>query len=267
MTTGSRIALLDSTPCSKPFAHPINLQRHRPSSLTTLTIPRAKNSPYRIDNTELLVGDVILLFSFTCYKQITSIIFSPSFHGWLTPLSFNVYRFLEFGSFSATIILTWISCCWISSGYRNNATSDLPTALARTCKTWLIAMPVAASQLVLLTAAEEGKWVGEEGWAAGLDSLPLAASGPGEPFVTAAGVLGLMVLWRSYYTVYLDFTNFLSARGARLDRDKDAEHFVASLQAALVLAAVGCGLIEYLNVVVGEDRLEGWMHALVSGFT
>lgn len=32
--------------------------------------------------------------------------------------------------------------------------------------------------------------VGDEGWMA---SLPLAASGPGEPFATAAGVLGLMV--------------------------------------------------------------------------
>lgn len=52
---------------------------------------------------------------------------------------------------------------------------------------WLLAMPVAAAQLVLLTAAEDGALVGDEGWAS---ALPLAASGPGEPFVTAAGVLG-----------------------------------------------------------------------------
>ena len=48
-------------------------------------------------------------------------------------------------------------------------------------------MPVAAAQLVLLTAAEDATLVGDEGFAS---ALPLAASGPGEPFVTAAGVLG-----------------------------------------------------------------------------
>jgi len=33
-------------------------------------------------------------------------------------------------------------------------------------------------------------------------------TGAGEPFVTAAGVLGLMAVWRAFYTVYLDFWNF-----------------------------------------------------------
>ena len=52
---------------------------------------------------------------------------------------------------------------------------------------WLISMPVAAAQLVLLTAAEGEALVGDEGFAS---KLPLAATGAGEPFVTAAGVLG-----------------------------------------------------------------------------
>ena len=58
---------------------------------------------------------------------------------------------------------------------------------SRTCIMWFISMPVAAAQLVLLTAAEDFTLVGDEGFAS---ALPLAASGPGEPFVTAAGVLG-----------------------------------------------------------------------------
>lgn len=61
------------------------------------------------------------------------------------------------------------------------------TPRSRTCRMWLISMPVAAAQLVLLTAAEDATLVGDEGFAS---VLPLAASGPGEPFVTAAGVLG-----------------------------------------------------------------------------
>lgn len=35
-------------------------------------------------------------------------------------------------------------------------------------------------------------------------AMPLAASGIGEPFVTASGVLALMTLWRCVYSLYLD---------------------------------------------------------------
>lgn len=117
-------------------------------------------------------------------------------------------------------------------GYTTAATADLGTALARTCRIWLVSMPVSAAQvgaggkegrdsggsrgsathnctgvalqdrvaesltcsthpplmqLVLVTALEGRSLVGTEDWA---DALPLAASGVGEPFVTAAGVLG-----------------------------------------------------------------------------
>ena len=64
---------------------------------------------------------------------------------------------------------------------------------------WLISMPVAAAQLVLLTAAEDVTLVGDEGFAASLSALPLAATGPGEPFVTAAGVLGECDLLLAYW--------------------------------------------------------------------
>lgn len=43
--------------------------------------------------------------------------------------------------------------------------------------------------------------VGDEGWAS---VLPLMARGPGEPFVSASGILGLMAVWRSFYCLYLD---------------------------------------------------------------
>lgn len=111
----------------------------------------------------------------------------PSFPGWLAPLHFNPLRFEEFLSLSATLIGTWVGAAMVTGGYRRDATSDLTTAVARTCRAWLASMPVAAAQLVLLTAAEGQTLVGSEGFAA---VLPLAASGPGEPFVTAAGVLG-----------------------------------------------------------------------------
>ena len=52
--------------------------------------------------------------------------------------------------------------------------ADLPTALARVSAAWLIAMPVAACNLILVTAAEDGVFVGEAGFGR---VLPLAARG------------------------------------------------------------------------------------------
>lgn len=52
--------------------------------------------------------------------------------------------------------------------------TDLRTALRKVCEVWLISMPVAACQLVLLTAAEGQTLVGSDLFAS---SLPLAASG------------------------------------------------------------------------------------------
>jgi hypothetical protein len=119
--------------------------------------------------------------------QIGAIALSPDFPGWLAPLHLNPVRLAEFVSFSSTLTLTWVGCALVLGGYAGSATADVPTALRRTCAAWLCSMPVAAAQLVLLTAAEDGALVGSAGFAT---ALPLAASGPGEPFATAAGVLG-----------------------------------------------------------------------------
>mgnify|MGYP001806960265 CR=1 FL=1 len=43
--------------------------------------------------------------------------------------------------------------------------------------------------------------VGDTDWGT---ALPLAARGVGEPFVTATGMLALMILWRCVYSLYLD---------------------------------------------------------------
>lgn len=96
----------------------------------------------------------------------------------------------------------WVSCSALVGGYDAGSTRNVSTALRITSQTWLAAMPVSAAQLVLVTAIQTGSLVGDDGFAS---SLPLPASGVGEPFGTAAGVLGLMCMWRAYYAVYLDW--------------------------------------------------------------
>lgn len=210
----------------------------------------------RDQNREVLVGDCLCLVCFAIYKQIMALTLLPTFPGWLAPLAFNPTRFLELLSFAMTLVGTWVGCGWLVGGFSYDATADLQTAVARVCRMWLAAMPVAAAQLVLLTAAEDGSLVGTEGvlhpWAS---VLPLAASGPGEPFVTAGGVLGLLSIWRAFYCSFLDFYSFRTPTGARVDRSRDAAHFVSALRAAATLSAVFCLLLWGLDAV-GEDRLE-----------
>ncbi|KXZ56016.1 hypothetical protein GPECTOR_2g1568 [Gonium pectorale] len=139
------------------------------------------------------------MINFCLYKQIASIVLAPNFPGWLAPVSFDWTRFSEFCGLTATLTGTWVAAGLLFGAYKTSATSDLPTALRVASLTWLAAMPVAAAQLVLATAVESRTLVGTEDFAS---AMPLAASGIGEPFVTASGVLALMTLWRCVYALF-----------------------------------------------------------------
>lgn len=55
--------------------------------------------------------------------QITAIILTPNFPGWLAPMHFNPTRFEEFLSFAITVCGTWVGASWLVGGYKANATS------------------------------------------------------------------------------------------------------------------------------------------------
>ena len=48
--------------------------------------------------------------------------------------------------------------------------------------------------------------------------------------MTAAGVLGLMAVWRSFYTVYLDFWNVRTLNGSSVNRYQDMTLFMEALR-------------------------------------
>ena len=137
-------------------------------------------------------------------EQITSLLFLPDFPGWTAPLHFNPIRFEELAIFCITLCVCWVSACGVVGGYRTGATAsegsllslnkleanmrhggrrfypalwrcaDLPTALARVSSAWLIAMPIAACNLILVTAVEDKALVGDPLFG---HVLPLAARG------------------------------------------------------------------------------------------
>ncbi|CAL5219993.1 g1934 [Coccomyxa viridis] len=237
-------------PVLSPFA---GRAQSRLACLTRTASRLCRRSAFKIDNRELIVGDVLGIVCFCLYKQITALLFLPDFPGWLAPLHFNPVRFEELAIFILTLNVSWVTACGIVGGYRTHATRDLPTALTRVSAAWLIAMPVAACNLILVTAAEDGVFVGEAGFGR---VLPLAARGFGEPFVTAAGVLGLMAVWRSFYTVYLDFWNVRTTHGSSVNRYQDMCYFTEALRSAFLLCIGFNVVLQFTASTLGEEKIE-----------
>lgn len=94
----------------------------------------------------------LLLFCF--YKQISAVVLSPDFAGWLAPLRFNPTQLSEFASLVLCLTATWVASGLVCGGYKTSATSDLPSTLTKISQMWLATMPVVAAQLVLATAVE-----------------------------------------------------------------------------------------------------------------
>lgn len=191
-----------------------------------------------IENEELLIGDCVALFSYCCYKQIQAIVQAPDFPGLLAPLHFRPLRFLEFGGFSLTIIGTFVAVSFLTDGYSLRTSEKVKSLIENAFYSWLISMPVDASWLVLTAAIENGSLVGDIGW---YDNLPLAARGIGEPWVTAAQILGLVCVWRSFYGTFLETASFRSLSSLRNAKENDAKNFVST---AITVSAIA--IIEFI---------------------
>ena len=238
---------------------------HRPVPFCTRHVPRVQNKSkigtcthiqryswgkYRIqskrrgiENGELLVGDVAAMFSFCTYKTIIALVLLPSFPGWMAPLHFNPIRFIEYFSFVLTVIGTWVSVGWLLEAYTIDVSSSLQKSIESTCWIWIISMPITAAQLVLTTAVEDQSLVGTVDFAT---KVPLPSSGRLEPWITAAGILTVMLIWRSFYACYLDIWSFRGIRGFA-DKEKEQESFASTLKIVIGFVVVGCLVLHGLS--------------------
>ena len=63
----------------------------------------------------------------------------------------------------------------------------------------------------------------------------------GEPLVSAAGILGVMAIWRTYYAAFLDWRPFLSFDAARDAGPEEAARAWGETITAVLLLTVACG--------------------------
>ncbi len=118
-----------------------------------------------------------------------------------------------------------MSVSYLTQGYSLKTSERLKSLIENAFYAWLISMPVDGSWLVVTASMENGSLVGETGWH---DTLPLAARGIGEPWVTAAQILGLVCVWRSFYGTFLETSSFRTMDYLSKSREKDVENFVST---------------------------------------
>lgn len=142
ISTPSTIA----APASQRARHPATIQfclSGLPSAV--LSSGRVRKRPPRqcqasalFTGRDLITGDALLLIAFCIYKQLASIVLSPSFPGWLAPLEFSPTRCTELVGFIITVAGTWVACGMLNGDYSDPAKSALiamlrPPALCITC--------------------------------------------------------------------------------------------------------------------------------------
>lgn len=81
--------------------------------------------PPRIDDGELLVGDVVVLWLFALVQKIASVTVSSSFPGWLAPVVVDATSVASFISESAWIVSTWVAVSTVLGAYELKDTGAL----------------------------------------------------------------------------------------------------------------------------------------------
>ena len=206
------------------------------------------NNPRQvIENEELLIGDIVTLLSFCCLKQIDAIVTAPDFPGWTAPLEFRYERWVEFSSFLIATIATFCTVTYLTSGYAKSSASQVSRLVENCAFVTFITCLMLAAQLVIGVASENASFVGLEGWD---DVLPLAARGIGEPWVSAAQLLGISTGWRVIWYFFVDTSSFLKLD--RLNAYKETERGVLeeAAKVAAGLAVVSLVILRILQAFV-----------------
>ena len=215
-----------------------------PSRRLLPPLPAGPDSKQTIENEELLIGDVVTLLSFCCLKQIDAIVTSPDFPGWTAPLEFRYERWIEFSSFLIATVATFCTVAYLTNGYSKEGSSSLSRLVENCAFVTFITCLLLAAQLVIGVASENASFVGLEGWDA---ILPLAARGIGEPWVTAAQLLGIATGWRIIWYFFIDTSSFLKLD--RLNAFKETERGVVedAAKVAATLAVVSLVVLQLLQ--------------------
>jgi hypothetical protein len=196
-----------------------------------------KNPKQVVENEELLIGDIVTLLSFCTVKQIDAIVTAPDFPGWTAPLEFRYERWIEFSSFLIATIATFTTVSFLTGGYARSQSSSMSRLVENCAFVSFITCLMLASQLVIGVASENASFVGLSGWD---EVLPLAARGIGEPWVTAAQIIGVTTGWRVIWYFFVDTSSFLKL--GRLNAYKETERGVledaAKCTAALMVTSL-----------------------------
>ena len=198
----------------------------------------------RVDDVDLLVGDVVVLWLYSLTQKVASVAASSSFPGWLARVSLNPSSLSSWLSESGWIIATWTFTSTCLGAYaigNENARAgsvlsiedgEMREAVLGAAKGWAAWSVPAAAGLAWLSEHQELH-----------TSFPLG---------TELGcVLGVMISWRAYVKVIGLMGWWREGRTRSEREEEDWKFFFDALAAAAVVAVAG-GVLDFVLAGGGE---------------
>ena len=204
----------------------------------------------RVDDVDLLVGDVVVLWLYSLTQKVASVAASSSFPGWLARVSLNPSSLSSWLSESGWIIATWTFTSTCLGAYaigNENARAgsvlsiedgEMREAVLGAAKGWAAWSVPAAAGLAWLSEHQELH-----------TSFPLG---------TELGcVLGVMISWRAYVKVIGLMGWWREGRTRSEREEEDWKFFFDALAAAAVVAVAG-GVLDFVLAGGGEWGGSSW---------
>ena len=183
--------------------------------------------PPRVEDSDLLAGDVAVVWLFALTQKTASVALSPSFPGWLAPVAVDPESLAGFLGESTWLATTWIVVSAAIGGYEletdgvlGREEGEMREAVKGAALAWLVWAPVALFGLRCFERA-----------------TGLRASFPAG--VTLGTVLGVMIAWRAFAKVVGLMGWWRPGRVKGEREDDDWAFLFASLGGAAAVATGG----------------------------
>ena len=187
----------------------------------------------RIDDVDLLVGDMTVLWIFALFQKTSSVVLSETFPGWLAPVTVDPASFASFLGESAWLISTWGAVATVLGAYEleedvlGKEEGEMREAVKGATITWAAwCLPAGGGVLWLSHIAG------------------LRSSFP--PGVTLGTALGVMIAWRAYAKVIGLLGWWRADREVKSPKEEDDWNFLYNSLAGSAAVATAAAALDFV---------------------
>ena len=112
----------------------------RVAAASRTSVPRCALGGPRMEDAQLAALDVSIIFSYAFARALGSVLLSPDFEGWLSPIHVEPVRFSETIGFACYSTSLWVLGASLSGGFSFVATQNRQAAASMAARSWLAAL-------------------------------------------------------------------------------------------------------------------------------